>query len=245
MTTTQTERSRSVKRHIVAMGGGGFSMDPRSNTLLDDFCLNLSGKRRPKVCFIATATGDSPRYLRKFYAAFPTRRAAASHLALFERTETDLARFLLGQDVIYVGGGNTANMLAVWRVHGVDRILRRAWMSGVVLCGLSAGALCWFEGGVTDSFGPLAALDDGVAFLKGTMCPHYDGEARRRPTYHRLVAKGELAAGYAADDGAGLHFVGTRLAEVVTSRPRAGAYRVERAGGRVAETRLDARYLGH
>jgi peptidase E len=135
-------------------------------------------------------------------------------------------------------------MLAVWRVHGVDRILRQAWGRGVVLCGLSAGALCWFEGGVTDSFGPLAALDDGLGFLNGTMCPHYDGEARRRPTYQALVRRGRVAAGYAADDGAALHFIGTRLAEVVTSRPRAGAYRVERAGGRAVEKPLATRYLG-
>jgi peptidase E len=112
------------------------------------------------------------------------------------------------------------------------------------MCGVSAGALCWFAGGVTDSYGPLAALDDGLGFLPGSMCPHYDGEAQRRPTYHALVARGSLPAGYAADDGAGLHFVGRRLVEVVTSRPKAAGYRVERVGRRAVETKLEARYLG-
>src|SRR5260221_5829789 len=125
--------NRTVRRHIVAMGGGGFSMDGARNRLLDDYVLRLTGKRRPRVCFVPTASGDSDRYVRKFNAAFKGRRAVASHLALFNRTHTDLRRFLLDQDVIYVGGGNTANMLAVWRVHGVDAILRRACGKGGVL----------------------------------------------------------------------------------------------------------------
>jgi peptidase E len=240
---TAAPKRGSSQRHIVAMGGGGWAMEP-DNPLLDEFVLGLTGKRRPKVCFVPTASGDSESFVARFYAAFGKERARASHLALFRRTGTDLAGYLLGQDVIYVGGGNTANMLAVWRVHGVDAILRKAWRSGVVLCGLSAGALCWFEEGVTDSYGPLAALKDGMGLLAGSACPHYDGEAERRPTYHALVRRGRLAAGYAADDGAGLHFVGRRLVEVVTSRPKAAGYRVERVGGRVVETRLESRYLG-
>jgi peptidase E len=236
---TPTQR----QRHIVAMGGGGFSMEP-DNPLLDDFVLGLTGKRRPKVCFIATASGDSPDYVAKFHAAFGKRRGIASHLPLFRRTETDLRSFLLDQDVIYVGGGNTANLLAVWRAHGVDAILRRAWANGVVLCGVSAGAICWFTSCCTDSYGPLAALNDGLALLPGSACPHYDSEAQRRPTYHALVRRERLPAGYAADDGAALHFVGRRLAEVVTSRPKAAGYRVEKVGARVVETRLPARYLG-
>jgi peptidase E len=218
-------------------------MEPE-NLLLDDYVLGLTGKRRPKVCFVGTASGDSETYLEKFRGAFPRRRAVASHLALFRRTVVDLRGFLLGQDVIYVGGGNTANMLAVWRVHGVDAILRRAWMNGVVLCGVSAGMICWFEGSVTDSYGPLAELRDGLGFLAGSACPHYDGEARRRPTYQGLVRRGRLPAGYAADDGAGLHFVGRELSGVVTSRRKAAGYQVERVKGRVVETRLAGRYLG-
>jgi peptidase E len=135
-------------------------------------------------------------------------------------------------------------MLAIWRLHGVDAILREAWEGGVVMAGLSAGSLCWFEAGSTDSFGPgLAPIEDGLGLLPGSHCPHYDGEALRRPSYQRLVAEG-LSAGVAADDGAALHYVGTGLAEVVTSRPGAGAYRVERVDGQVVETKLPSRYLG-
>jgi peptidase E len=163
----------------------------------------------------------------------------------FVRTEPDVPTFLLDQDVVYVGGGNTANMLAVWRVHGVDRALQQAWEAGVVLTGISAGSLCWFESGTTDSFGSLAPLTGLLGFLPGSHSPHYDGEPDRRPTYHALVASGALPGGYAADDGAALVFGGTDLVEVVASRPAARGYRVARdADGRTAETELPTRYLG-
>jgi dipeptidase E len=230
-------------RTIVAMGGGGFSMEP-NNPLLDDFILSLAGSDRPRICFLPTASGDADAYVVKFYSAF-AGRAEASHLPLFNRTASDLGGVLLGQQVIYVGGGNTENMLAIWRTHGVDRILRDAWENGVVLAGLSAGSICWFEAGTTDSFGPdLAVLSDGLGLLPGSHCPHYDGEPQRRPSYHRLVAEGRLPAGYAADDGAALVFDGTELREVVASRPDATAYRVEALDGVARETRLPARYLG-
>lgn len=230
-------------RHIVAMGGGGFSMEPK-NPLLDDFILGLTGKRRPKACFLATASGDADGYIQRFYAAMPRRRCEASHLALFRRTVADLAAFLLRQDVIYVGGGNTANMLAIWRVHGVDRALRKAWRQGVVLAGISAGANCWFEASSTDSFGPLAPMRDGLGILPGSVCPHYDGEKNRRPTLHRFVASGRLPDGFAMDDGATLHFVGRKLVEAVSSRPQAKAYRVSRRGRRAVEEVVETRYLG-
>ena len=236
-----------IRPTIVAMGGGGFSMEP-DNPLLDDHVLELAraerGQQRPRVCFLATASGDSPAYIASFYAAF-AQRAEARHLALFIRTVDDIESFLLDQDVIYVGGGNTENMLAIWRVHGVDRILGQAWESGVVLTGISAGSLCWFETGSTDSFGGLAPLSRGLGFLAGSHSPHYDGEEPRRPLYQRLVADGTLPAGYAADDRAALVFHGTELAEVVASRPDARAYRVERGPtGAAIETELPTRYLG-
>jgi dipeptidase E len=235
------------KRTIVAMGGGGFSMES-DNPSLDDHVLALAreqrGRERPRVCFLATASGDSEGYLATFYAAF-ARRSEATHLGLFGRKVRDVEAFLLEQDAIYVGGGNTANMLAIWRVHGVDRALARAWEAGVVLAGLSAGSNCWFEASTTDSFGPLAALEDGLGLLPGSHSPHYDGEPLRRPTFQRLIASGELPDGYAADDGAALVFHGTELAEVVVSRPNARAYRVVRGpAGEAIETELPARFLG-
>jgi peptidase E len=228
---------------VVAMGGGGFM------TLLDDHVLSLarsaSGRDRPRICFLGTASGDSPSYIANFYAAF-ARRAEASHLALFDRTVDDIQAFVDEQDVVYVGGGNTENMLAIWRVHGVDRALRRAWQAGTVMTGQSAGSLCWFETGTTDSFGKgLAALSGGLGFLPGSHAPHYDSEATRRPHYQRLVADRVLPAGHAADDGAALVFHGTELAEVVASLPNARGYRVERGpDGAALETTLAVRYLG-
>jgi dipeptidase E len=228
------------ERIVVAMGGGGFSMDP--DTLLDDHILDIArerrGQTRPRVCFLGTASGDADGYLARFYSAF-ARRAEASHLALFVRTETHIERFLLDQDVVYVGGGNTANMLAIWRVHGIDQLMREAWEQGTILWGASAGMICWFEQGITDSFGPQLEAMDCLGFLPGSACPHYDGEERRRPRYRELV-DGGLGEGLAADDGVALHYVGTELQEIVSCRPGATAYRVTRDG----EERLAARMLG-
>ena len=179
----------SPNRQIVVLGGGGFSMEPR-NPRLDLYILNLTRKRTPRVCFVPTASGDSPDYVARFHKAFAKHRCRPSHLPLFRRDATDPAAHLLAQDVIYVGGGNTANLLAVWRTHGVDRAMRQAWRRGTILCGVSAGMICWFECSVTDSFGPLAPLHDGLGLLPGSACPHYDGEADRRPTYHQLIAAG-------------------------------------------------------
>lgn len=225
------------------MGGGGFSDEPE-HPRLDDFILGLTGKPRPRVCFVPTASGDSDGYVKRFYEAFPPERAEASHLALFRRTVVDLRAFVLSQDVVYVGGGNTVSLLAVWRAHGLDVILREAWETGVVLCGLSAGGLCWFEGGSTDSLGNgLTPLRDGLGLLPSSFCPHYDTEPEQRPSYQRYVAEG-LADGYAADDGAALHFVGTDFVEAVGSRREACAYRVEGGSRGCSETLLPTRFLG-
>jgi dipeptidase E len=233
-----------ITRHIVAMGGGGFSMEPK-NPLLDDFILGLTEKRRPRVCFLATASGDSESYIERFYKAMRQRKCKPSHLALFRRTVSDPFEFLKRQDVIYVGGGNTANMLATWRVHGVDRALQAAWRQGVVLAGISAGANCWFHASSTDSFGkPLAALQDGLRLLHGSVCPHYDGEKDRRASFHRFVATGKLPDGIALDDGAAAHFIGWRFAEAVSSRPKAKAYRVFRWRLRAIEEEIETRFLG-
>jgi peptidase E len=246
---------------ILALGGGGFSMEP-DNPLLDDFLLSLATRRRgaggrARVCFVPTASGDSEEYGDRFVEAF-AERAETTQLRLFHRHELggrSVRDHLLDQDVVYVGGGSTANLLALWRLHGVDAALREALEAGVVLAGISAGMNCWFEGSVTDSFGPLAALPDGLGFLAGSACPHYDGEEDRRPAYLDLVGSGRLPDGYAADDGAALLFRDGGLVEAVSSRPEARAFRVHVAGGgldavdgmqapTVAESPLDVRFLG-
>jgi peptidase E len=235
--------------HIVALGGGGFSMESE-NTLLDDFILSLARRQPARICFIPTASADSANYIVKFYRAF-VGRANPIDLTLFDppslprqpaRT-ADLAAFIAEQDVFYVGGGNTANLLAIWRTHGVDELLRSAWRAGAVMSGISAGMICWFEAGLTDSFGGLEPLRDGLGLIRGSACPHFDGEAERRPRLHELVRAG-FPGGYAADDGAALHFTGDALTEVVSSRRGAVAYRVQMEGGQVVEQRLPTRFLG-
>lgn len=230
-----------MTRRIVALGGGGFSVD--GDPRLDDHVLALSGADRPRVLFVPTASGDSADYVARFRAAFPPERARASVLSLFARDVVDLDAHLLAQDVVYVGGGSTANLLAVWRLHGLDRALRAAYHAGIVLAGISAGMNCWFSASVTDSFGPgLAGLDDGLGFLPGSACPHHDGEPLRRPVYRRLVADG-FPGGYAADDDVALVFADEVLHEVVTTREGALAHRVERRDGHVVEHPLPARPL--
>jgi dipeptidase E len=230
-------------QRILAIGGA--SVGPSSTDwLLHQYLLDLSGRERPRISFIGTAAGDNAADRAGFYATF-ARHAEATHLDLFGRTVDDVTAFLLDQDVLYVGGGNTANMLAIWRVHGVDKAIKTAWEQGVVLAGWSAGAICWFEGGITDSFGPdLGPLKDGLRFLAGTFCPHYDSESLRRPRYESLVGSGALADGFAADDGVGLLFDGRTLTEAVASLPGQHAYRVERRrGNAVEETQIRARLL--
>ena len=231
------------ERHVVAMGGGGFSMD---DPVLDRYVVDLVDRPRPRVCFLPTATSSAPTYVMRFVEAFPSSSFEPSFLDLFDRTVSDLDGFLADQDVIYVGGGNTANLLAVWRAHGLDRALAAAWEAGVVLCGMSAGANCWFEGSTTDSFllGNADALPDGLGLLPGSFCPHYHGEPERRPSYRALVASGALPSGIACDDFAAAHFVGTELHETVASRAGAQAYRVARGDDGASEEPVETRPLG-
>jgi dipeptidase E len=234
-----------MSRQIVAMGGGGFSMEP-DRPALDDYVLSLSpGRQVPRVCFVPTASGDSESYCDRFRQAFPPSRATASVLSLFKREVVDVADFLASQDVIYVGGGNTANLLAVWRLHGVDEAIRQAYAEGVVLAGVSAGMNCWFRASITDSFdvNDYARLDDGLGLLTGSACPHYDAEQGRKETFHSLV-QGGFPAGYAVNDSAALHFVDEHLTSVVSSVPGRSAYVVRKGDEGVAsETRLDAVFL--
>lgn len=231
---------------IVAFGGGGFSMEA-GNPLLDDYVLSLTDHARPKVCFVPTASGDADHYVVRFYRTFSTR-CDTSHVSLFRRDRGDgavagdLEAHLLSQDVIYVGGGSVVSLLGAWRAHGLDRVLRSAWRRGVVLCGLSAGSLCWFQEAVT-AFHGAPTVVRGLGLLPHSNCVHYDGEPERREEYRRFVGDG-VTPGYAADDGAALHFVGRELRRVVSSRPRARAFRVEPHGDDVVEQPLPVSYLG-
>ena len=231
-------------RQIVAMGGGGFLMD---NQLLDRFVLELIGARRPKICLLATASGDSPAVEASFAEAFPVAGFDASVLRLFDRDVADIPAFLAEHDVVYVGGGNTVSMLAVWRAHSVDEALRGVYEAGVVLAGVSAGANCWFEACTTDSFslGRADPLLDGLGLIPGSFTPHYDGEETRRPAVHALIGSGTLPDGHACDDYAALHVVDGEVHAAVASRPGARAFRVARAGDGVAETPLEMRRLAN
>jgi dipeptidase E len=205
--------------------------------------LGLTGRDRPKVLYLPTPAADADALIVSFYERFGSS-SEPSHLKLFGTPDADLWRpRLLQQDAICVSGGNTANALAVWRTHGMDVALREAWESGIVLFGASAGMICWFECSVTDSFGPaLAGLNDGLGFLPGSACPHYNGEERRRPVYQQLVANG-FPGGLAVDEFAGAHFEGTSQMEVVTEVEGHDAYRVELVDGQVRETRIPGRLL--
>ncbi len=228
------------KGHIVALGGCALEAKPESLRLYR-YILGLAGKGRPRVCYVPTASGEPPTSIVSFYATFSQLDTVPSHLSLFSPPTADLRSYLLEQDVIYVGGGNTKSMLALWREWGLDAILREAWQGGVVLAGVSAGSICWFEAGVTDSIpGPLTPLPC-LGYLAGSNCPHYDSEAQRRPTYQRLVGEGRVPGGYATEDFVGLHYSGTRLARVITGREGGRAFRVERAGdGSAVETPIIA-----
>ncbi|WP_299737544.1 peptidase E [Rossellomorea sp. y25] len=229
-------------KQIIAMGGGGFSMEPE-NLLLDQYILNQAGESNPKVCFLPTASGDAEGYIERFYNAFHSLPCEPSHLSLFKLPTKDLERFFLDKDIIYVGGGNTKSMLALWREWKIDSILKKAWESGTVLAGLSAGSICWFEEGITDSYGEDLETIKGLGFVKGSHSPHYDGEEKRRPLYHSFIDKGKLQAGYGVDDGAALHFKDESLYKVVSSRVQASAYWVEKREGDMYETVLSTEYL--
>jgi dipeptidase E len=222
---------------IVAMGGLSWVDEERRR--LEDYWLGLTGRERPRVLFVPTAAADDAQTTLAMQDQLADR-AEFSRLSFFPWPPEGLRELALGQDAIYVSGGNTANALAIWRVHGFDAVLREAWEAGIVLTGWSAGMICWFEAAVTDSFGPeLDGMRDGLAFLPGSACPHYDTEAKRRPVYQRLVAEG-FPPGFAADDCVALRFDGTELGEAVSARRDSHAYRVTPEG----EESIEPRFLG-
>lgn len=234
---------------IIALGGGGFSMDTPDNPL-DRYILAQTGKARAKVAFLGQASGEALSYYEKFHAAFEAMGQEHSHLSLFSHPNdegyqynADVEGYLLSQDVIYVGGGSTRSMLAVWREWNLDVILRKAAASGIILAGISAGAICWFTQGLTDSvYGQLNTLNC-LGYLPGSATPHYDGEPMRRPTYLSKVAAGAIQPGYALCDFAGVHFVDGRLTRCIASRPEARVYHVTRDNDTAVETLLEMTIL--
>jgi peptidase E len=236
--------------NILATSGG---FRPGRRTLLSagpliDFALELAGSpEHPRFCYVGTALGDHPSWTKATLEAFAGRDVVVSALAAFPMPSVDDVRaHLLAQDVIWVGGGSVAGLLAIWRLHGWDEIFREVWEAGVVLGGVSAGSLCWHIGGTTDSFGPeLRPVTNGLALLPYSNGVHYDSEEQRRPLYQQLIADEVLPAGYATDDGVGLHYRGTELVEAVSDRPDKFAYRVERGrDGRAIEEAITPRLLG-
>jgi dipeptidase E len=222
---------------ILAMGGGGFTAGT-DDPALDELVLRLTERPRPRLCLLPTAGGDSEHQIRRFYEAFGDRLCEPSHISLFRlgRQPVPLREHLLQQDAVYVGGGSMVNLLAIWRAQGLHTILREAWRSGVVLAGLSAGSMCWFEWGITTSSGA-PAPSPGLGFLPGSNSVHHDSEPARRPVYQEAVRSGAIPQGWAVDDGAALIFRHTLLTEVVTARKSARAYEVTTQGERALPAR--------
>jgi dipeptidase E len=232
------------ERLIFAMGGGGFTMEP-TNPLLDDFVLSLTATKEPRVLFLPTASGDTTAQINAFQARFADRWCRHEHLSLFRLRENKrpLEEIVLDQDIIYVGGGSMRNLLAIWQAHGLDQLLVEAWQRGTILAGLSAGAMCWFQGGVSRSSGPPEPLA-GLGLLKGSLTVHADGEPERLPVWLASVRDGALPGGWALDDGVGLLFRGLDLERVVSSRPGAAAQRVDQVAGELVRNRLEPELLG-
>jgi len=232
------------RRQIVAFGGGGFSME-QGNPLLDDYVLGLTDAKRPRVCFLPTASGDADHYIVRFYRAFDSARCEPSHLSLFRRDggAADIHQHILASDLVYVGGGSVVSLIGTWRAHGLDTTLRLAWEQGTVMCGVSAGSLCWFSSALS-AFHGAPQLVEGLGLLPYSNCVHFDCERDREGAFRQHLLDG-MCAGYAAEDGAALHFTGDKLATVVTSRPKARAYRMRRTeAGRIERRALPATYLG-
>jgi dipeptidase E len=231
-------------RTIFAMGGGGFTMEP-NNPLLDDYVLSLTAAREPRILFLPTASGDTAAQISAFHSRFHAGPCVAEHLSLFRLRDLGgtLEEIILAQDIIYTGGGSMRNLLAIWSAHGLEDLLIRAWRQGTVLAGLSAGAMCWFQGGVTRSSGPAEAIA-GLGLLPGSLTVHADGEPERLPVWLGCVRDGTLPGGWALDDGVGMLFAGERPERIVSSRPGASAQRVDAVEGELVRERLTPELLG-
>ena len=210
-------------RNIIAIGGGGFGANPGQG-IIEAYILKQTKKKRPKICFIPTATGDNEAYKVNFYSTFSKLNCEPTHLDFFKRTP-DLKKIILNQDAIFVGGGNTKSMLAVWRDWGLDKILRTAYRNGVVMSGVSAGAICWFHQGVTDSWSSDLKIMSCLNFIKGTCCPHYDEEPERKPAVKKFLISRKIKDVYAIDGGVALHIKDEKEFKSVVFRKDKESYR--------------------
>lgn len=232
-------------KQIIALGGGGFSMEPE-NLLLDQYIVNQVDKEKPNVCFIPTASGDSESYIERFYEAYKKLSATPIHLSLFSPNWGEsLESFILQQDIIYVGGGSSRNLLTLWKEWGLDHLLLKAYEQGTVLAGISAGGICWFQEGVTDSGGPTYREISALGILQGSFCPHYEGDEKRRPAYHRLLQEQRIKGGYGVDDSVALHFIDEQLHQVVASVDGKKAFYATNSEGKTEERVITPLFLGN
>ena len=228
--------------NIIAMGGGGFSMEP-DNKRFDRYIINQSEQLRPKICFLPTASGDAESYIERFYNFFNEEACEPTHLSLLQPEIADKESFLLSQDIIYVGGGNTRNLMALWKEWELDRILEKAWKNGTILAGISAGSICWFKEGASDSVPGKVTNVKGLGFLEGSTCPHYDDPEQSGQGYRDMILNGEISEGYGMDDSAAIHFVGKDLHKAICSKPDAKVYHVSKDGNELKEEPLEMEYI--
>ena len=220
-------------RNIIAIGGGGFGGSPGQG-IIEQYILNQTRKKRPKICFIPTATGDNEAYKVNFYSTFTKLNCEPTHLDFFKRTP-DLKKLILNQDVIFVGGGNTKSMLAVWKEWKLDKILKEAYRNGKVMSGVSAGAICWFQNGITDSWASELKIMPCLNFVRGTCCPHYDEEPERKPTVKKLVLTKKIKNVFAVDGGAALHIKNEEKFNSVVFKKDIGSYEVSSKRGNLID----------
>jgi len=226
---------------IIAIGGGGFGRNPNHNKI-ERYILDQSAKKTPSILFIPTASAEEKSYIVNFYACFSKLDCKPSHLTFFQRTPR-LDSLINKADIIYVGGGNTKSMLAVWREWKLDILLKKAYNNGKILCGVSAGAICWFEQGITDSWASNLNTLECLGFIKEMACPHYQEEADRKPYFHKFLLDGKAISGYALDGGAAAHFINGKYYSGIQFYPKSYVYKVSKKLGKVEELQLNMKKL--
>ncbi len=226
-----------MKKNIIAIGGGGFG---RSNTsyLIEKYLLNISDSKCPKICFLPTATGDNDNYIVRFYSIFTRFNCIPSHIEFFKRT-TDLYNHIMMQDVVFVGGGNTKSMLAIWNDWGMSELLNEAYNEGVVMSGVSAGAICWFTSGITDSWDNELRILPCLDFIRGTCCPHYDEEPSRIPYVKKILLEQKVPNCFSIEGGAAMHFIDGKPFKNVSFKNNKNTYNVYQINNSIIESPFD------